>query len=280
MSTPIPAPSLAAVKKLCRQLDIVPQREAGQNFLVDPRVGQAVLAAAAVEPADTVLEIGPGFGWLTQELAQRAKQVVAVELEKRFIPWLTTQLPTNVEVIAGDILRTNLNEVLTDRGYVLVSFLPYSITAKVFRQFLTQLPRPKSLVMVIQKEVADRICAKAGKQSKLSVLVQRYSQPKLIATVEAEAFWPQPGVDSAIVRCDLVAGRDATADEAFWRLVRIGFSSRRKTLINNLINGYQVPRQTAHDWVSELGCKPEARPQELTLDQWDRLLLVTLGEKK
>lgn len=277
---PIPAPSQAVVKKLAIQLGVVPHKEAGQNFLIDPSVAQRVLREAQVEKNDTVLEIGPGFGWLTQELAGRVERVVAVELEKRFIPWLKTRLPHNVTVINESILTTDLTRELPDRGYVLVSFLPYSITAKVFRQFLTQSPRPRRIVMVIQKEVAQRICAEAGNHSKLSILVQRYSTPRLITTIGAEKFWPKPAVDSAIVVCDLTSNVDASSDEFFWRMVRIGFSSKRKTLLNNFINGLHVKRDDINKVLLRANLSEKTRPQELTITQWDTIISLLDRELK
>lgn len=270
MPNQIPAPSLAVVKKLAQQLDLLPQREAGQNFLIDPSVALRVLKEADIKKTDTVLEIGPGFGWLTQQITERADKVIAVELEKRFIPWLHEHLP-EVKLINESVLTCDLTGVVQDQGYILVSFLPYSITAKAFRQFLTQPPRPKRIVFVIQKEVAERICAEAGEHSKLSILVQRYSTPRLVKTVAPEKFWPQPAVDSAIIVCDLTTGADASADDFFWRLVRIGFSSRRKTLLNNLVNGYHFDRATALRSINSADLSEKARPQELTLAQWDAL---------
>lgn len=274
MSVPIPAPSLAVVKKLSRQLDVLPQREAGQNFLIDPRVAERLLTAAQLKSTDTVLEIGPGFGWLTQRLAEQVQRVVTVELEKRFIPWLQEHLPDSVSVIQSNILELDLRNTLVDREYVLVSFLPYSITAKVMRQFLTQAPRPRRLAMVIQKEVAERICAGPGKQSKLSIMVQRYGLPTLGEMIPPTAFWPAPAVDSAIITIDLRSERDAAADENFWQLVRIGFSSRRKTLSNNLINGYRLTRSEIAEVIKSANLSQKSRPQELSIDDWDRLANV------
>ncbi|MFH0951599.1 MAG: 16S rRNA (adenine(1518)-N(6)/adenine(1519)-N(6))-dimethyltransferase RsmA [Patescibacteria group bacterium] len=271
-------PSLIAVKDLCRQLAIRPQRQAGQNFIIDNNIYRSMIESAEITKDDQVLEIGPGFGWLTEQLAQRAAKVIAVELEKRFIPWLTKHLPRSVTIVHNDIFKVNLSDYFEDGGYQLISSLPYGITAKVFRNFLTIKPRPKRLVLIIQKEVAERITAPAGRHSKLSVLVQRYSRPRLLKTVPADKFWPRPAVTSALVSCDVILDKDPDQDDDFWRLVTSGWQSARQQLVNNLARGLKISKDKAETVIKKARLSPKSRPQELKITDWDRLLEILVKD--
>lgn len=270
----IPRPSRQAAFDLARQLDIMPQRKAGQNFLISPGVVDDMIESAQLSKKDTVLEIGPGFGWLTDAIVKSADKVIAVEIEKRFIPWLDKELPKKVTVIHNDIFKVDLTKYLPDGKYTLMSLLPYNITGKVFRQFMTIAPRPKKIVMVIQKEVAQRMMAKPGGHNKLSLLIQRYSKIEIINEIAASSFWPKPKVQSALVLLELNNNHDPNKDKLFWRLVSIGFSSKRKTLINNLTSGYKIDKKQAIEWIIRSNLDLKIRPQALKMTEWDKLLGV------
>ncbi|MFC1663256.1 16S rRNA (adenine(1518)-N(6)/adenine(1519)-N(6))-dimethyltransferase RsmA [Patescibacteria group bacterium] len=268
----LPAQNISNIKKLCHRFDIRPQRQAGQNFIIKASFNQDVIISAELTESDQVLEIGAGFGWLTNDIAEKVNKVVAVELEKRFIPWLEEEMPANVDTIKNDIFKINLNKLLKDNNYKLISYLPYNITSLVFRNFLTLKPRPSKLVLVIQQEVADRIVAPPGKHSKLSILVQRYSKPRIVKKITAENFWPKPKVNSALIVCDLNSYINPEDDDLFWQVVSRGFAAKRKLLINNLSSGLQLSKKMVENWLETLGIPQNIRPQQLSISQWNEII--------
>ena len=260
-------------KALLREWELHPQKELGQNFLADRRVLGQILAAAEINAGDTVLEIGPGLGTLTQALAEHAQRVVAVELDRQLVAILQDRLQTfpNVRIITGDILAFDLSELLAiEQAYKVVANIPYNITSAVLRHLLEAPRKPQLIVLMVQKEVAQRITARPGDMSLLSVSVQFYGQPRLIHRVPAKAFYPVPKVDSAILRIDPYPQLLLRAEEIepFFDVVRAGFGQRRKQLRNSLAHGLGLPDEGITEALAQAGVDGERRAQTLSVDEW------------
>jgi len=270
---------LEQTKELCRFYDIKPARSKGQNFLIEEKIYDDIVVAADLKPDDIVLEVGPGLGFLTAKLAKRAGRVVAVELDDKLAKVLRTGLLAqgvkNVEVINEDVLKTIDKFFLPpfNGGFKIVANLPYNITSIFLRKFLSENEnKPELTVLMLQKEVAERITAKPGKMSLLAVSVQCYAKPEIIEIVEKENFWPQPEVGSAIVKITLQPGRLTKGKEKdFFQLVKFGFSAKRKMLKNNLAAGFKISQNEAENKITEAGFNPKVRAQELSVDDWLKL---------
>lgn len=276
--------SQGSVRGLLKQYGLRPSKGLGQNFLCNQVMLERIVAAAELTGDDVVLEIGPGLGSMTELLAQLAGHVVAVELDERLIPILEGTLSglDNVTLIQGDILAFTPAELLRtarrespDSGtsYVVVANLPYYITSAVLRHLLEAKLKPERAVVTVQREVAERLVAEPGDMSLLAVSVQLYGQPEVLFRLRPGNFYPSPGVESAVVRVDVRP--TPLVDEAdiavFFRVVRAGFSQRRKQLRNALSAGL---RMSADDVVSRLeavGIDPRRRAQTLSVDEWARV---------
>ena len=257
-------------KQLLTHYQIEPKKSLGQNFLFDENVLARIVEAAELAPLEPVLEIGPGLGSLTRLLAQTAASVTAVELDNRFIPILQTELAyfDNVRLIHGDILEQNL-AALFDRPYKVVANVPYYITGAILRHLLSAQQKPSSLIMTVQKEVAERLTAVPPHMSLLAVSTQLYGEAEMITTIKAGAFWPRPDVDSAVIRLTLYPEPlIAFAEEkAFFSLVRAGFSQKRKQLKNNLRQlGYNQAEVSKILGVAAVDGR--RRAETLTLTEW------------
>jgi len=278
-------------EELSRLYGVKPSHRHSQVFLIEPRFYQKLVEAADIQPSDEVLEIGPGWGFLTMALAQRAKGVTAIELD----PLLAEILPTrflaagfhNITVVHHDVLsvvinrpelaeKSRLANITLPSSYKLVANLPYSITSVCLKRFLAgEVARPSLMVVMVQKEVAERLTAKPGKMSLLSLLSQYYSDPHYIADVPAANFWPKPQVDSAIVSLQLKQPSLSVEDEKWlWRLARIGFSSRRKMLKNNLSAGLLIEESAVSNYLTRIRQNVNCRAQDLSINQWIELVGV------
>lgn len=255
--------------------DTVPTNKSlGQHWLTDETVLADIVAAAEVDADDTVLEIGPGPGALTRHLVQDVSQVVAVEFDKQLAADLPGRVPAdNLRVVQSDILRFDLTTMPQD--YVVVANIPYYLTSKLVRVLSESANQPKTVVLLIQKEVAERIAAEAGDMSLLSVSAQFYWDVELDALVPARLFTPPPKVDSQVIVMHRIdGGKFAVDHKAFFRLVKAGFSARRKTLQNSLAGGLRISREVAGELLEAAELSPTARPQELSLEDWHRLYVV------
>ena len=265
---------MGTLKRLLERHGIFPNKGLGQHLLISRRALNAVVAAADLTPDDSVLEVGAGPGVLTRELAQRARRVVAVELDRAVLPVLreTTAGLANVEIIPRNLLEVALEEVFGDAPYKLVANLPYYITSLILRYLLESANPPRVLVVMVQREVAERLVAAPGEMSLLALSVQFYGTPRIVAYVPATAFYPPPKVDSAVVRVDLHPAPllDAARDR-FFELIHAGFAEKRKQLHNSLARHLTDPRETVDRWLSEAGIDPMRRPQTLSLEEWLRL---------
>lgn len=251
----------------------------GQNFLIRGDVAEAIADAGCI-PGCGVLEVGPGIGALTVQLARRAEKVVSVELDKRLPPVLAETMAGygNFTLIEGDVMKLPLAAVAAEQFQglepVLCANLPYNITTP----FLTECVRAgcfRQLTVLIQKEVAQRICARpgTGEYGAFTVLMQYYTEPEMLFEVPNTCFMPPPKVTSAVVRCVTRRERpvQVVSEEAFWRTVRAGFALRRKTLVNSLQTGWQLPKERLAGIVESCGLPPTVRGEALGLEEYARL---------
>ena len=260
---------------LLRRYHLHAHKGLGQNFLQDPLALEAIVTAAEIQPKDTVLEIGPGLGSLTRYLAVAAKEVVAVELDEKLIPPLKTVLSPyqNIQIIHGDILKLSPQELIPENDYLVVANIPYYITSAVIRHLLESQSKPRRIVLTVQKEVAQRICAKPGDMSLLALSVQVYGAPRIAAHIPAQAFFPAPKVDSAVLVVDIYPTPLINEEllDAFFRLVKAGFSQKRKTLRNSLSSGLHISPANAAEFLTRANIDPQRRAETLSIDEWELL---------
>ncbi len=255
---------------------ISPKKSLGQHWLAEESVLAAMCDAADVRPSDIVLEIGPGLGTLTQLLVQRAKQVIAVEFDLQLaakLPELVTA--DNLQVTAADILRYDLSHV--PEGYKVVANIPYYLTSNLLQVLSESSNPPEKMALLVQKEVAERVAAKPGEMSLLSVAVQFYYHATVGMVVPAQLFTPPPKVDSQILilhkHTKLPYGD--VDPRAYFRLVKAGFSQRRKKLRSSLAAGLHKDKSDIEELLRSVGIDPNARPQELGLGDWHKLYMAT-----
>ena len=252
----------------------------GQNFLIESWVPREIADSCGADEGTGVLEIGPGIGPLTQQLARRAGKVVSVELDARLYPVLreTMRGADNFTLIEGDAMKLDFAQVVQEHFSglrpILCANLPYNITTPV----LTKCVESRcfdSLTVLIQKEVAQRICAEAGtaEYGAFTVLMQYYTAPQMLFTVPASCFLPAPKVTSAVIHCPVrkTPPVEVVSESALWRTVKAGFALRRKTLVNSLQTGYQLPKERLAEIVTDCGLSPTVRGERLTLEDFARL---------
>jgi len=276
--TPLP-PFNAA--EILRSHGLRPDKRLGQNFLQDDSALQKIVAVAQITETDTVLEIGPGLGSLTRYLAMAAKQVIAVELDESLLPILKSVLRQwkNIRIIQGDILKLDINEIITEDGFSVVANIPYYITSAIMRHLLESHPQPQQIVLTLQNEVAQRICAEPGDMSLLALSVQVYGKPEIAASIPADAFYPPPKVDSSVIRVEIYPEPviPAAQLEIFFRIAKAGFSQKRKTLRNSLSAGMAISPSSAEELLKEAGIDPRRRAETLSIAEWSKLCSV-VGE--
>lgn len=253
----------------------------GQNFLQDPTALEEIVSAAEIQPTDTVLEIGPGLGSLTRYLAASAEKVVAIELDERLISPLKAVLSPypNVQVIHGDILKLAPENLIAEDNYLVVANIPYYITSAVIRHLLESQAKPRRIVLTIQKEVAQRICAKPGDMSLLALSVQVYGIPRIAAHIPASAFFPVPKVDSAVLVVDIYPTPLVKEEllDSFFKWVKAGFSQKRKTLRNSLSSGLHISPARAAEFLAQANIDPQRRAETLSIEEWERLSSSKVG---
>jgi len=261
---------------LIQKYHVQPKKSLGQNFLVDPNGLNKVLQAAQLNPEDTVLEIGAGLGSLTYLLAQQAKYVVAVELDKRLIPPLTEVLAgfDNITIKQGDMLELSPDALLGAAHYVVVANIPYYITSALIRHLLEADHKPTRMVLTVQQEVAERILARDGKMSLLALSVQVYGKPELKARIPAGCFYPPPEVDSAVLSIELYEEPLFPSEslDLFFKLAHAGFAQKRKTLRNTLATGMNESPAWAEKLLTAAGIDPQRRAETLSLQEWKQLI--------
>lgn len=250
----------------------LPNKSLGQHWLTDDFSLHAMLAAADVQPEDTVLEIGPGLGPLTALLVDSADQVIAVEFDELLAAGLAKRVPAdNLRVVRQDILRFDLTTLPPD--YKVVANIPYYLTSKLVRVLSESSNPPVVAALLVQKEVAERLAAKPGQLSILGVTSQYYWEVSLDIVVPAELFTPPPKVDSQIVvmrRRDTPLFPDVETKD-FFRIVKAGFGEKRKTLLNSLSAGLHLSKDEVREWLDRAAINPQLRAQALSLQDWHRL---------
>ena len=277
---------LREVKTLCRRYSVRPLRRRGQNFLINTWVIKKILKAADLKEQDIILEIGAGLGTLTKEISKKVKKVIAVEIDKKLIEVLENELAgyKNIEIVQGDIRNLKVEDFKL-KNYKIVANLPFNITGLVLKQFLACSIKPEIMVLILQKEVGQRIIAQPPQMSKLSVMVQFYSQAKITAQIKKDNFWPRPKIDSVILRIiphrDPTTPKGQTPSDKFFQVVQAGFSSPRKYLLNNLVKSGimgTVPKwglslkETVRQIFKQTGLNEKIRAQELSVEDWIKLV--------
>ena len=280
---------LGQAKSLLRRLNVRAAKGLGQHFLIDRSVLGTIVSAAELEPADTVVEVGPGLGILTDELVREAGNVVAVEVD----PKLASALASNfakvpqVTVLNASVLDLNPEEILggqtstisCSRCYKVVANLPYYVASPIVRHFLEASLKPSLMVVMVQKEVGQRMVAGPGDMSLLGVSVQLYGKPAIVDYVPARSFHPQPKVDSAIVRIDVYPETAAGVENiaGFFEVVKAGFSAPRKQLRKSLSLGLQLEMPAVIELLEKAGIDPQRRPQNLSLEEWAQVYRAFAG---
>jgi len=253
-----------------------PKKSLGQNFMHDPNTIEKIVSTAELMPEDTVVEIGPGTGELTAALAEYAKHVMAFELDERLEPILEDRFAktSNVYLIFQDVLKTDILSLVGNKDFVVVANVPYYITTAIIQHLLEKPRRPKRIVMTMQYEVAERICAtRAGDMTILSNSVQYYGKPEIVSKLNPAVFWPRPNINSAILRIDTYEQPivDVPDDKLFFRVVKAGFSQKRKQLRNSISGGLQIKSKVAKEYLDTAGIDSQRRAETLTLEEWARL---------
>ncbi|HYE22549.1 MAG TPA: 16S rRNA (adenine(1518)-N(6)/adenine(1519)-N(6))-dimethyltransferase RsmA [Verrucomicrobiae bacterium] len=258
------------IKNRLKVYGFKPKDYLGQNFLIDEEALEEIVAAADLNKSDTVLEVGPGLGFLTTLLAQNTKKVIAVEKDHRLIGVLRAELSSfkNVDIIQEDILRYNFNQI--PAPYKVVANIPYYLTSKLIANLLSSENKPSMLVLLVQKEVGERIVAEAGELSILGLSVQFYSDAKIVSPVLKDSFWPKPEVDSAIIKI-IPRNKFNINEKTFFRLIKIAFAGKRKQLHNTIASGLKLSKEEAQNILKNAEIDPFIRPQELKLEDWVRL---------
>jgi len=274
------------IKTLLLKYGVRPSKGLGQNFLINRSALSKFVDAVNPTPQEVVLEVGPGIGVITRELAKRAKEVVAVEKDEKMVGIMKETLKDveNAKIVKGDILKTDLRLPL---AYQVAGNIPFYLTAPLIRKFLERAEKPRQLVLVVQKEVAQRICARPPKTNLLAVSVQVYAEPKILSYISKKSFWPQPKVDSAIIRIAPLkpektfggAGEAPEFRKAFFKVLKAGFSHPRKQILNNLSRSLAFPtgkevrlkKEEAEFWLLKNGIQPNRRAENLSIEDWTNL---------
>ena len=263
-------------RDICKLFNISPERSKGQNFLVNEKIYDDIVSYANLTASDDVLEVGPGLGFLTTKLAKIAKRVVAVELDNKLFTFLESAIQASsnqkIEIVNQDILRFNPQNYFSDK-YKIVANLPYNITSIFLRSFLSLYEGgPSLIVLMLQEEVVHRMAAVPPKMSLLAVSVQHYAEVEIMRTVKAGNFWPAPEVGSAVVRLTLKPKKfNKQDDKLFFKLVKAGFSAKRKMLKNNLAGGLQISPEEILSGLSKSNISITTRAEDLSLEKWYKL---------
>jgi 16S rRNA (adenine1518-N6/adenine1519-N6)-dimethyltransferase len=268
---------LATIQSVLKRHGFRFSKSLGQNFLIDPSVCPRMAQACGVDESKGVLEVGPGFGVLTRELSVRAGKVVAIELDQSLFPVLEETLSgcSNVRLVQGDVLKLDLAKLLREQfgemETAVCANLPYYITSPVLMRFLEERLPVSSLTVMVQKEAAQRLCAPPGSKmcGAVSAAVRYYAQPHILFEVPRTSFYPQPNVDSAVIRLDVLREPpvQVKSEKAFFTLVRAAFGKRRKTILNSVSSGLGLGKSLVLTALNDANIPPTARAEQLTLDQ-------------
>lgn len=260
------------IKRTLKAFGAHSRKDLGQHFLIDKKALETIVETSEIKPNDKIVEVGPGMGILTNELCKLAKEVIAVELDSAMVGVIKTSCikHSNLWIKNEDVLKFDTRSL---GDYKLISNLPYYITSAVIRLFLEAENKPSEMVLLMQKEVADRIAAKPNRMSKLSVAVQFYGNPTVVANVPRTSFFPAPKVDSAIIKIK-VYKKPLFPDvdiKLFFRIVKAGFGEKRKQLTNSISGGLNLEKEEAEKLLKEAGINPMARAESLAMKDWYNL---------
>ncbi|MCI2046299.1 MAG: 16S rRNA (adenine(1518)-N(6)/adenine(1519)-N(6))-dimethyltransferase RsmA [Faecalibacterium sp.] len=272
---------LATIRALCEKYHFELKKGFGQNFIINPGVCPHIVEAAGIDSSFGVLEIGPGIGVLTKELAARAAKVVAVEVDERLPPLLQETLAgvDNVKIVLGDVLKTDLRALIAEEfpglRVAVCANLPYYITSPILMKLLEERLPIENITVMVQKEAAQRLTAAPGSRDSgaISYAVACYAQPALLFTVQPGSFYPAPKVTSAVIRLDVRAepAVPVAEEEGYFRLVRAAFCQRRKTAANAISAGLHLPKERVLAAITAAGLDPRIRPEALTLADFAKL---------
>lgn len=265
--------SEVVIRDLFKKHRFWPSKRFGQNFLIDKGVLRKIIEAAEISSKEVISEIGSGIGNLTRELAKKAKRVIAIEKDPKMVEILKETLKDfqNVEIVQEDILKIPDSKFQILNFYKVVANLPYYIVSPVIRKFLESEVPPNEMVLTVQKEVAQRICAKPPDMNLLAVSVQLYAEPKSISYIPKTSFWPQPKVDGVIIKLKVKNEKLKVNRNLFFKIVKTGFSQPRKQLINNLSRGLKIDREKVKSWLLKNNIQPTQRAETLTIEGWLKL---------
>lgn len=250
-----------------------PKKSLGQNFLSNPRILDKIVNAAEIKKDDIIVEVGPGTGNLTKLLSHKAGRIIAIEKDRRIIDELRSIFSnSNVEIFEGDALKFNPKDMgLRTGSYKIVANIPYYITSNFIRQALEIWPRPKLIVLTIQKEVSQRIIAKPPHMNLLALSVQYYAEPKIISYISKGNFYPAPKVDSAIIKLITREKQLTTDSEKLFKIIKAGFASKRKQLSGNLSKHLKISKERVLEIFNVLNLKETVRAENLNLDDWIKI---------
>ena len=273
--------SKRTIKKILKEHGLSPSKRLGQNFLIDKTILKKILQGADLQANEVVLEIGGGIGTLTQALAKKVKKVIVVEKDPRLVSLLKETLKNfhNIEIIEGDILKIlnskseSLKSKLKSKGYKVVANLPFYLTAPLIRKLLESSYRPKEIVLIVQKEIAQRITAKPPHMNLLALSCQFYGRAKIIGYVSKKSFWPQPEVSGAIITLKPKGLKPKVEKEVFFKIVKAGFCHPRKKLVNNLTKNLGVEKEIILKILKNAKINKDLRPENLSIKNW-----ITLGK--
>lgn len=276
---------MQSIREKLKKYNITPSKKLGQNFLLNDDVLDIIINSADLKSKDFVVEIGPGLGVLTDRLVKKVNKVLTVELDDKLFKILQKEFKNikNLEILNKNILNIpNENLLSNENSYKVIANIPYSITSPILKKFTSQHPKPESMVLLIQKEVAERISANPGELSILGIAVQLYYKVEYISTVSKTDFYPVPKVDSAIVKLvkhnkyEDILEKYNILEKELMRIVKIGFSSKRKMLKNNLASGLHISTQEALGLLKKANLKEKIRAQELSIKDWINICLFLL----
>ncbi len=253
--------SKKTIKELLKQHNIKPSKRLGQNFLINKAIVKKIIETADIKKEDTIIEIGPGIGTITQELSKP----IVIEKDKEMVKILKQTLK-DIKIVQQDILKYEIK----NKDYKIIGNIPFYLTAPLIRKLLESKNPPQDITLVVQKEVAQRITAKPPKMSILAVSVQFYAKPKLISYISKKSFWPMPKVDSAIIKIDDIHSSKIDKD-LFFKIVKAGFSQPRKQIINNLSKKLELNKEEIKAWLLKNNIQSEQRAETLSIQDWINL---------
>jgi len=259
------------LKTLLKRYETPALKKLGQHFLTNESVLNKIITASQIKPTEMILEIGCGIGNLTEKLAQKARKVIGVEKDQRLIPILKEVLKNynNIKIIKGDILKIKIDSYFSG-PYKVVANIPYYLTSHLIKKLLENPQPPYEIFLLVQKEVAQRICAKPPKMNLLAVAVQFYAKAKILFYVSKNSFWPIPRVDSAFLK--IIPQPDKKKEiefqNIFFKIVKAGFCSPRKQLINNFNSKLNLRKEEVQRWLAKNKINPKQRAETLSLTDW------------